>query len=278
MDYRIIVDSCCDLTPEYRERLRATVIPLSLTMGEQSFVDDDTLNLPDFMERMKNYNGKIGSAAPSPTLYQEAFQGGHTSFAITLSSNLSSSYSSAMLGKTMAEDECPEADIHVFDSKSASAGEVLLAVKLRQMIDEKLHKSEIIAKMEELIRELKTYFVLDNLDNLIKNGRLSKIKGKLISVLGIKPIMGSDGDGNIALYGSARGQKQIIQKLTDTIEESGKQTDGESMVITHCFNPGLAQKLVDAIKARYNFRDIIVLPTNGLSSLYANEKGIIMAF
>jgi len=278
MTYKIIVDSCCDLSTEHREEMHVTTIPLTLMMGEDSFVDDDTLDLPEFMHRMKHYPGKIGSAAPSPSLYQDAFQGAHTSYAITLSSNLSSSYSSAMMGKAMAEDESPESDIHVFDSKSASAGQVLLALKLHKLLEAKVQKSEIISKIESFIREMKTYFVLDNLDNLVKNGRLSKIKGKLISVLHIKPIMGSDGDGNIVLYGNARGEKQVINKLADTIEHSGRDTEGQSVVITHCNNPTLAEKLVQVIKGRYRFKEIIVLPTRGLSSLYANDKGIIMAF
>lgn len=278
MDYKIIVDSCCDLTPEYRERMQVTTVPLTLTLGDESYVDDEKLNLIDFMQRMKNCTGRIGSAAPSPALYQEAFRGARTSFAITLSSNLSSSYTSAMLGKRMAEDEDPNADVHVFDSKSASAGQVLLAVKLRRMIDEKLHKSEIVAKLESFIKDMKTYFVLDNLDNLVKNGRLNKIAGKIISILHIRPIMGSDGDGNIVMYGQARGEKQIISKLIDLVANSGRQLEGESMVITHCNNPSLAEKLQDAIMSRFPFKEIIVMPTNGVSSLYANERGIVMAF
>lgn len=278
MTCKIIVDSCCDLTPELREKLRITTIPLTLTLGETSFIDDDMLDLPDFMHRMKHHPGRVGSAAPPPALYQEAFQGARESFAITLSSNLSSSYSSAMIGKAMAEDEYAEADIHVFDSKSASAGQVLLALKLRKLIDEKLQRASIIAKIEQMIKEMKTYFVLDNLDNLVKNGRLSKVAGKLISVLHIKPIMGSDGDGNIILHGHARGERQIVDRLADTIERSGRDTDGETMVITHCNNPGLADKLKEAVMKRYRFAEIVVLPTNGLSSLYANDRGIIMAY
>lgn len=278
MDYKIVVDSCCDLTPEYRKQLDAKTVPLHVTLGDESIIDDDSLHVPSLLEGMKRFAGKIGSSAPSPELYQKAFQGPQTSFAITLSSNLSSSYSSAMLGKAMAEEEHAETDVHVFDSKSASAGQVLLALKIRRMIDDKIHKSEIVSTIESFIQEMKTYFVLDNLDNLVKNGRLHKITGKLISVLHMKPIMGSDGDGNIVLFGNARGEKQVIRKLTDTIEQSGRKTDGESMVITHCNNPGLAEKLMDAIKSRYHFRDIVIMPTNGISSVYANDKGIIMAF
>jgi len=276
MGYKIIADSCCDLTPELRRELDVVSVPLSLNLGEECFVDDETLDLPEFMEKMKNYSGKIGSACPSPGMYKEAFIEAVTSFAITLSSNLSGSYESAMLGKSLAEET--GAKVHVFDSKSASAGELLIAIKLRRMINDGIHNSKIISSIEGFIKEMKTYFVLDNIDNLVKNGRLGKITGKLISVLNIKPIMGSDGDGNIALFSHARGQTQVVDRMSDTIGKSGRSTEGESMVIAHCNNPGLAEKLMNSIKNRYSFKDIFVVPTNGVSSMYANDKGIIMAF
>lgn len=276
MQYKIVVDSCCDLTPELNERLEAFSVPLSLTLGDESFIDDETLDLEDFMVRMKNCTGKIGSACPSPETYKNAFTGPYSFFAVTLSANLSGSYSSAMVGKSLAEEE--GGDVHVFDSKSASAAEVLIALKIRKMISEGIHKTGIISSVENFIKEVKTYFVLQNLDNLVKNGRMGKIKGKLISALNIKPIMGADGDGNIALFSHARGQNQIIERMADMIRKSGKRTEGESLVISHCNNPGLAEKLMQEIKKRYHFEEILVLPTGGLSSLYANDKGIIMAF
>ncbi len=276
MDYKIIADSCCDLTPELRKELGVVSVPLTMTLGDKSFTDDETLDLPRFMEDMKNCTGRIGSASPSPTLYKNAFQGLFTSFAVTLSSNLSGSYTSAMLGKSLAEEE--GADVHVFNSKGASAGETLIALKIYQMINEGCQKLKIIASIEKFINEMKIYFVLDNIDNLVKNGRLHKITGKLISVLNIKPIMGADGEGNIALFSHARGQNQIIEKMADTIEKSGRSTEEGTMVITHCNNPGLAEKLMDAVKSRYHFKEILIVPTGGLSSMYANDKGIVMAF
>lgn len=276
MGYKIIADSCCDLTSELRQKLDIVSVPLSLNLGNESFIDDDDLNLPEFMEKMKNFNGKIGSACPSPGIYMDAFVKAVTSFAITISGNLSGSFASAMLGKSLAEEK--GANVHVFDSKSASAGQVLVALKLHRMISDGIHNSKIVSSIESFIKEMKTYFVLDNIDNLVKNGRLGKIAGKIISALQIKPIMGSDGDGNIALFSHARGQNQIIDKLSDTIDKSGRSTDGESMVITHCNNPGLAEKLLNSISERYNFKEILVVPTRGISSMYANDKGIVMAF
>ena len=276
MDQKIVVDSCCDVTKALCEAFNITTVPLTITLGERSVTDDDNIDLPQFMEDMHNCKSRIGSAAPSPVLFMEAFLESQTSYAVTLSSNLSGSYASAMLGREMAIEE--GADVHVFDSKSASAGEVLIALRIGQMIKAGIQKSEIIASIESFIKQMKIYFVLENIDNLLKNGRMNKITGTLINILGIKPIMGDDGDGNIALYSHARGEKQVIEKLTDTITKSHRDFEGQSMVIAHCNNPGLAEKLMNEIKKKFPFREILIVPTRGISSMYANSKGLIMAF
>lgn len=277
MKCKIIADSCCDMTDELKKRIDAISVPLTITLGEKNFIDDESLDLPSFMEEMENCQEKIGTAAPSPVAYKDAFDGDYDSFAVTLSGNLSSSNDSANIGRNMLEENKRE-KVHVFDSKSASAGEILVALKIRQLIDEGMHKLYIIEHIENFIKNMKTFFVLDNINNLLKNGRLNKVVGKIVSMFNIKPLMGSDGDGNIQLFSYARGEKQIIEKLADTIRKSGKNTDGERMVITHCENLPLAKKLMETIKLKYNFKEILIIPTRGLSSVYANSKGIIMAF
>jgi DegV family protein with EDD domain len=276
MDIRIVADSCCDLTDELKTNLGVTTVPLTMTLGEAAYADDDTLDLPLFMKSMKACQERIGSAAPNPALYEAAFRSAKESYAVTISSNLSGSYSNALLGKSLAEER--GASVHVFDSKSASAGEALLIVKLRRLVRAGLPKTEIIPQIERFISEMKTLFVLDNIDTLLKNGRLGRVAGKLISTFHIRPILGSDGNGNISLFSHAQGWKQALKKLVNAIGESGRPTEGETMVIAHCRNALFAQELKQAIETHYRFSEIIVLPTRGLSSVYANEKGVIIAF
>ncbi|MDL2205623.1 DegV family protein [Eubacteriales bacterium OttesenSCG-928-N13] len=275
--FRIIVDSCCDLTRELKARLGATSIPLTMRLGQQEFVDDDTLQIDHFMQAMKACAEKVGSASPAPLTYQQAMIKAGCSFVVTLSSKLSGSFASAMLGKTMALKE-GASDTHVFDSKSASAGETLIAIKLHELIANGLGKDQIIESVSQFIDNMKTYFVLESYDNLYKNGRLGKVAIKIINLLGIKLIMGDDGNGSIAAYAKVRSEKQMLAKLLAFIEESGKKITGERIVISHCDNPGLAQRLADAIDQRFDFSEIQIVPTGGLSSLYADDKGVVMAF
>jgi len=273
---QIVADSCCDLTEQMKTDWNVKTVPLTMTLENKSFVDDVSLDLSRFMEEMKACRGRIGSAAPAPALYQEAFESTEDSFAVTISGNLSGSYTSAMLGKSLAEEN--GAHVHVFDSKSAAAGEALIILKIRKLLRQELPKSEIIMHIEHFIDNMKTFFILDNVDNLLKNGRLNRITGNIISKLHIRPILGSDGHGNISLFSHVQGWKQAVKKLADTIESSGKRTEGESIVISHCGNPGLAGELEKEILRRYRFQEVLILATRGLSSVYANEKGVIIAF
>jgi len=277
MDYRIIADSCCDVTPELKEKWNVETVPLTLRLGDTELVDDDTLDLPGFMAKMKACTKKIGSAAPSPLLFQEAFEKAKNAFAVTISSQLSGTYQSAVNGARAAL-EAGAQFVHVFDTKSACAAEVLVSGKVRELLYQNLKPEAIIEKAEKFIGEMKTYFVLERYDNLLKNGRLSRITERIVSILGIRLIMGADGNGGIALYRKARGEKQVLEKMLTLIKESGKATKDAVMVISHCNNIAMAQKLCDAVKSRFEFREIHVVPTGGLSSLYADDHGVVMAF
>jgi len=275
MSLKIIADSLSDLNEQLCALYEAKIIPLFLHLDGKSYEDNGELDKQSFLTDMRAAQ-KITSSCPPPGMYYDAFMEAKDSYAVTVSSNLSGSYGSAMAGKELAEVE--GAAVHVFDSKSASAGEALVVRKLYDLLRQGLERANLIRAMESFIKEMKTYFVLENLANLQKNGRLHRVTEKLVSILGIKLLMGSDGDGNIALFSHARGEKQVLQKLADTVEQSGKNTEGESAIISHCNNLPLAQKLADAIRERYRFREVVVLPTSCASSMYANEGGIVLAF
>lgn len=275
MKHSIVVDSCCDMTDEIKEQLNLKIVPLYLTLGSKQIIDEN-LDIPAFLKEMQACEEKVGSAAPSPHLYQQAFEASESSFAVTLSSRLSSSYSSALIGKDMLDDK--NHDVYIFDSKSAAAGELLIAMKIQELMETGASKAEIIEEVEAFIKEMKTYFVLDNIDNLLKNGRLSRVKAGLIHILNIKPLMGSDGDGNIVHYGNCRGPSKIVKKMAEIVATSNRDTSGKTAVISHCNNESLAIKLKEQLEEQYQFKQIIIVPTGGVSSLYANEKGIILAY
>lgn len=277
LNYKIVADSSCDLNDELREKMDIGLVPLKIDVEGKTFVDDDSLDIKDLLKAMKDSKQPVKTSSPSPGDFLKEYEKGDNVFVVTLSSALSSTYSNAMLAKNIAL-ETSNKFIHVFDSLSASIGETLVSMKILESIQNNLNPKEIVKKVEEYIDEMKTFFILESLDNLMKNGRISKTMGHIATVLSIKPIMGGDDDGSIKLVEKVRGSKRAFNRLVDIIGEQGEQFEEKILGIAHVNALNKAEELKKAIEEKYNFKEIIIVETAGLSTAYADNGGIIVAF
>lgn len=278
MKYQLIVDSCCELTEELKESLQAKSIPLKMIVGEKEYVDDENLDLEEFLNALKSVKVLPKSSCPSPGDYADAFIASDADFifVVTLSSRLSGSYNSAMQGKLIAEESGKK--IHVFDSKSASACELLIALKIKELVEKGLDTKEIVNGVDAFIAKSIILFALENTDNLVKNGRMNAFLGKALAMMNIRLILSSDGHGNIKLVAKVRGgSENAIAKLADKIVENCAETKGQTLVITHCKNTAAVKALIKSVKERCSLGQIVVMPTGGLSSMYADIGGVLAA-
>ena len=277
MAFKIVADSSCDITDKMKAETGIQLVPLTLEVDGEFFVDDETMNVEAFLKKQSTSKNVSKSACPSPEAYMNSFQGEEAVFCVTLSSKLSGSYASAVLAKDLYLEENPHKDIHIFDSKSASAGQVAVSLKINELIKGGSDFKGIIENVEKYIEEMNTVFVLQKLDNLEKSGRLSMLQSKIASVLNINLILGAN-DGEIELLQKARGIKKAIDKMVGMIADLGGDVSDKRLVIAHCQAAEYAKMVVDKAKEQYNFRDIIVVATRGLSSNYANAGGLILAY
>lgn len=277
MSFSIIVDSCCDLTPEMRADPVFRSIPLTIRVGGRDYIDDQSLDTSLLIYAM-DQSQDASSSCPSPGDYLEAFrQAEGDIYVITLSALLSGSHNSAWQAKQMFLEEDPERNIHVFNSCSASVGEVLLAQKVCQLARSGVTFSQVVAQAEKTIAETNTLFVLENLDNLKKNGRLTKVQAMLTGALRIKLIMGSTPEGEICKHGQALSIKQALVKLVE-IMAADERHKGKILYIAQCLCPDRAQQLWELAKKSCQFSDVVITATRGLSSYYANSGGVIVAY
>lgn len=278
-NFKIIADSSCDLTKKLKEMLKIKLVPLTLQLKDKIYKDDDTLDVNNYLEEMAQSSEAPKTSCPSPEDFMTAYEGEEDNvFVVTISSKLSGTYNSAKLAEDIYLEEKKDKKIHVFDSKSASIGETLIALKIQELALKYNDFSEVINKVEKYIASMKTFFVLDNLENLTKAGRLKKIAAKIINVLNIKLVLGSTDEGEIRLVDKARGQKKVFSKFIDTIGAEGKDLENKILGIAHCNALERALEFKDEVMKKYNFKDIIIVETAGLSSTYADKGGIIIAF
>ncbi|MBQ2804198.1 MAG: DegV family protein [Lachnospiraceae bacterium] len=276
MKYKIVVDSCCELPEEYLQDKRFERVPLGLEVGDYHIEDDDNFNQEEFLKRIAECPSCPKSYCPSPERFMEAYhvEAEHI-YVVTISSQLSGSFNSAMLGKSLYEEKYGAKKIHVVDSQSASGGETQIALKLMELEEQGLSFEEIVEKIEQFRDTRLVYFVLDNLETLRKNGRLSAVKAFVASTLNIKPVMSAD-KGMIIQKGQGIGFKKALAKMADMILKEITVGEERKLIITHCNAPERAELVKQIITKHIRFADVIVMDTRGLSSMYANEGGVIV--
>lgn len=278
----ILADSCCDLSPELLKKTQAKIAPLTITIDDTHYVDDGTVDIPPYLAAMKASKNPIRSACPSPDLYAEDIRATEGDcFIVTLSAKLSGSHNAASLGVQLAQEDMPEKKVHVFDSESASAGETYIALMIHDLIAAGKSFEQIVKLVEEKIRSMHTLFVLDSLDNLVKNGRISKTVALLANVLSIRLLMSDDGHGAIKNISKARGIKGALGQMVETCRKhtEGLAAASQRLVISYCNCPERARQVRDLIREKCPaIGEIIMTPTSALSSMYANDGGIVIAY
>lgn len=277
MSYKIVVDSCCELPEELKHDPRYEIVPLTLIVGDSyERLDDDGFDQKEFLRAVAECPVSPRSACPSPEKYMEAYRtdADHV-YVVTLSSKLSGSYNSAVLGKNLYHETYGEKQIYVVDSRSASCGETQIAMLIARWEDEGMGYEEITEKIEKFTDGMHTYFVLDNLDTLRKNGRLSGVKALVASTLSIKPVMAGD-QGSIVQLGQSVGIKKALAKMVDYVVRDVVDAEKKCLMITHCNNPERANSVKEQILSKVKFKDVLIMDTAGISSMYANDGGVIV--
>lgn len=278
MPFKILCDSVCDLTPDLKKKEYIFSIPLSILIEGETIVDDESFNQAEFLQKMKNSPECPKSACPSPDDYLKNMADADEIFMVTISANLSGSYNSAKVAEALYLEEHPDTKIHVFDSCSASSGEYLLTKMIVELKEAGASFPEVVEKVSAYSKEKKTKFVLESLDTLRKNGRLTGIKGLLAEALNIKPIMGATIDGQIEKIGQARGINKAIKGLADFIINDAYKPEERALCISHCNNFERALKLKELVAEKVKFKTVYIIENGGVSTLYANEGGIIVAY
>ncbi len=276
MKYKIVVDSCCELPEKYKKDERFQIIPLGIEVGDYAIMDDENFNQKEFLEKVAAYPQCPKSSCPSPERFMEAYHcDAEEVYVITLSSHLSGSYNSAELGKSLYHEKYGKKKIHVVDSESASCGETQLAIRIMRYKEAGISFEETVERIEAFKRKMRTYFVLDSLEALRKNGRLSGVKALVASTLNIKPVMVGN-LGVIEQRGQAIGVNKALARMADFITADVVHPEKRTLMITHCNCPERAEYMRTLMEKRASYRNVVIMDTAGISSLYASDGGVIV--
>ena len=278
MSFHIVCDSCTDLTEEDLKKGCYTLVPLTLLVDGEEIIDDETFDQADFLAKVAASKESVKSACPAPESYMEAYSKADDIYVVTLSAELSGSYNSAVLGKNLYEEENGTKNIHVVNSRGAATTQVLIARKLNEYASQGMPFEEVVDKIEEYTTSLRTYFVLETLEVLRKNGRLSRLSATIAGALNIKPVMIGTRDGVIQKAAQARGMKKALAKMVEHMGSEGRDLTRRQFVISHCNCYERAVYVKELIKKHLHAEDVDIVDTKGVSSLYACDGGIIVSY
>ena len=278
MSFHIVCDSCTDLTEEDLKKGCYTLVPLTLLVDGEEIIDDETFDQADFLAKVAASKESVKSACPAPESYMEAYSKADDIYVVTLSAELSGSYNSAVLGKNLYEEENGTKNIHVVNSRGAATTQVLIARKLNEYASQGMPFEEVVDKIEEYTTSLRTYFVLETLEVLRKNGRLSRLSATIAGALNIKPVMIGTRDGVIQKAAQARGMKKALAKIVEHMGSEGRNLTRRQFVISHCNCYERAVYVKELIKKHLHAEDVDIVDTKGVSSLYACDGGIIVSY
>ena len=279
MGFKIVVDSCCDLTGQMLKDPHFVKVPLTIRSNGSSFIDNETFDQADLLWAMKQSEEAPSTACPSPQSYLDAYQGPEEEdvYVVTLSALLSGSHNSAEQARMLMEEDHPNKNVYVFNSCSASSGEVLVALKVRELAESGAPFKHVVREVEQFIYQMQTMFVLETLEHLRKNGRLTRLQSVITGALKIKLLMAATPEGEICKLGQTLSMKQALSKMVDHMANDPAHA-GRTLAICHCNCLDRAFQVKAMAEQRCKFAHILILEAGGITSVYANDGGIVTAY
>lgn len=278
MSFKIIVDSGCDYTSQMVKDPCYTKVPLTIFANGSTFIDDTNFDQADLMWAMKQSANAPTTTCPSPQAYLDAFRcGADDIYVVTLSALLSGSHNSAYQAKLLLEEEDHRINAHVFNSCSAACGETLIALKIKELAESGMPFKKVVREVEQFISRMQTLLVLEDLENLRKNGRLTKLQAVVTGALRIKLFCHATPEGEIGKLGQALTTKQALSKMVDKAASDPDHV-GRLLIIGHCNCLERAFQVKEMIESKCSFRKILISEAGGITTVYANDGGIVIAY
>lgn len=276
--WKIVADTGADIRSLdiLSDDIAYDIVPLMINIEDEVFVDNQDLDIPSFLKKLKETKSKTSSACASPEVYAQHFQDAENVICFTISAELSGSYNSASVAKDMALEENPDAKIHVYNSKSAGAEMDLLILKAYELVQTDITFDDLVEALQEYHDNLDIAFLLESVDNLVNNGRVSKIVGQMIGLLGIRLVGNRTPEGTIQLAHKSKGQKRGLRTLMNELKSKGYK--GGKVYIAHVFNNDIANAFEAEVLKEFPNADISITTTSALCSYYAEHNGMIVGY
>lgn len=286
---KLIADSTCDLSQEILEKYDISLAPLTINIGEKAYRDKIDIKSDEFFNILGNLEDIPTTAMPSPNeflnIFKQSIKDGYKEIlCICMSSGTSASYQSAVIAKDLFFEENPNSSINIYivDSKSMSHGSGLLILKSAKLREKGASIEELIEFNEKYKTNVKHFLSVDDLDHLIKSGRLTNASAFIGKILKVKPIM-SMRNGKGAIVAKERGRNKVLKHYVAEFIRRNDEELTDFIIIGYTSDIKIAENLKNKISIETDFTGEIFIMQMGVAvgthvglgaiSMYFFEKG-----
>lgn len=272
--FKLIVDSSSNMVNDPTHNVE--VVPLTISFGGKDYIDDQNLNIQEFLSDMNKNQVAGKTTCPSIQAWLDALEGTEKAIIVTMTSGMSGTFSSALQAKNMYEEKHPSSQIIVVDSRSAGPELTIVLHGIEKMIQGDIRFVDLEEEIAEFRMHTHLLFILQSLHNLSLNGRVSPAAAKIAGLLKINLIGTASKDGKLEPLTKARGMKKAIRELLKYMKDDNYH--GGEVIIDHCENERDAETIKEKLQAEYPDAQITIRPMHGLCSFYAEEGGLMIGF
>lgn len=260
MNVKILVDSACDLTEEQYNKYGIEMIPLTVQLDNKEYRDGIDITPKTIYDAMRK-----GKKPMTSQVSLQTFKSIFTKYAekkqpllyLAFSSELSGTYQTAKMMEQQVRDEYPDAELHVLDTKCASIGYGLVAIRVAKLAHEGAKMDELIEMASYHATHMEHIFTVDDLNYLYRGGRVSRTAAFVGTLLNIKPILHVD-SGRLIPIEKIRGSKRLLDRMLEIMDERGIDFENQMIGISHGDDLERAEKLAEKIKEKYPVKDVII--------------------
>lgn len=274
MDIKIVADSSSNL-----HRLAGnavTTVPLKILTDEREFCDDASLNVEEMVCYMQHYTGRSGTSCPSVGEWLDAFGDAEAVFTVSITSGLSGCHNAAQQAARVYLDEHPDRKVCCLDTLSTGPEMVLIVEKLQELIAQGLDFHKVEGEIRTYMESTHLLFMLERMDNLANNGRVSPLIAKAAGLLGIRIVGSASDKGTLHQEHKCRGEKKALSTMVKEMVDRG--FEGGKVRIAHCSNVKAAVELSALIREVFPKADVQLHECGGLCCFYAEQGGLLLGY
>lgn len=260
MAFKIITDSASDMPGEIIDKYQLHVIPTPVTINGTDYFDGKTI-FPEEFYKIQAEGADIKTYHINQYMFEENFrpyaQAGDEVLYICFSTGIAGTFNAANLAKEAIQEEYPDFQITIIDSKCASMGFGLAVEKLLRMQANGAPKETIIEAAQYFCDHMEHVFTVETLEYLYKGGRLSRTSAVLGGVLDVKPILEVNEEGALEAVEKVRGRQKSLKRCVEMVGERGAELDRQIIGIVHGNDKPTCDHVKEMLMEKYHCRDIM---------------------